>query len=41
VIELDCAAAHFRRISASASKRNGEMTESNEPGAFETYPEGA
>jgi hypothetical protein len=39
VIELDCAAARFRRVSASATKRNGEMTASNEPGAFETYPE--
>ena len=39
VIELDCTAARFRRVSASATKRNGEMTASNEPGAFETYPE--
>ena len=41
VIELDCAAAHYRRISAAATKRNGEMSESNEPGAVETYPEGS
>ena len=41
VIELDCAAAHFRRTSATATKRNGEMTESNEPGAFESYPAGS
>ena len=41
VIELDCAAAHFRRISASTTRRNGEMSESNAPGAFETYPEGS
>ena len=41
VIELDCAAARFRRVSASATKRNGEMSGSNEPGAFETYPEGS
>jgi hypothetical protein len=41
VIELDCAAAHFRRISAAATRRNGEMTASNEPGAFETYPAGS
>ena len=39
VIELDCAEARFRRVSASATKRNGEMSGSNEPGAFETYPE--
>ena len=36
VIELDCAEARFRRVSASVSKRNGEMSGSNEPGAFET-----
>ena len=41
VIELDCAEARFRRVSASATKRNGEMSGSNEPGAFETYPEGS
>ncbi|HEY6817541.1 MAG TPA: hypothetical protein VI168_18545 [Croceibacterium sp.] len=41
VIELDCAAARFRRLSASASKRNGEMTGSNEPGAFAAYPDGS
>ena len=41
VIELDCAEARFRRVSASVSKRNGEMSGSNEPGAFETYPEGS
>ena len=39
VIELDCAAARFRRTSAAATRRNGEMTASNEPGAFETYPD--
>ncbi|MBO9499965.1 MAG: hypothetical protein J7483_10965 [Novosphingobium sp.] len=39
VIELDCAEARYRTVSASATKRNGEMTESNEPGAFEAYPE--
>jgi len=41
VIELDCAEAHFRRTSASTTRRNGEMSESNEPGAFETYPDGS
>ena len=41
VIELDCAAARFRRTSAAAVRRNGEMTGSNEPGAYETYPEGS
>lgn len=41
VIELDCAAARFRRTSASAIKRNGEMSGSNEPGAYETYPAGS
>ena len=41
VFELDCAAARVRRISASASKRNGEMSGSNEPGAFETYADGS
>ena len=41
VIELDCAAARFRRTSAAATRRNGEMTASNEPGAFETYPDGS
>ena len=41
VIELDCAAARYRRISAATSKRNGEMSESNEAEAFEAYPEGS
>lgn len=41
VIELDCAAGRWRRISASVSKRNGEMSESNEAGAFEAWPEGS
>jgi len=41
VIALDCAAARFRRTSAATTRRNGEMTGSNEPGAFETYPEGS
>ena len=41
VMELDCAAARFRRISAAASKRNGEMSESNEAEAFEAYPDGS
>ena len=41
VIELDCAAARFRRISAATTRRNGEMTASNAPGAFESYPEGS
>ena len=41
VIELDCATARFRRTSASTTRRNGEMSESNEPGAFETYPDGS
>ena len=41
VIELDCAEAHFRRVSASTTRRNGEMSGSNEPGAFETYPDGS
>ncbi len=41
VIEMDCATARVRRISASATKRNGEMTASNEPGAFEAYPDGS
>ena len=41
VIELDCAAAHFRRTSAATTRRNGEMTGSNEPGAFESYPDGS
>ena len=39
VIELDCAAARFRRTSAAATRRNGEMSGSNQPGAFETYPD--
>ena len=41
VIELDCDTAQFRRVSSSVAKRNGEMTESNEPEAFETYPDGS
>ena len=41
VIALDCAEGRFRRTSAAATKRNGEMSESNEPGAVETYPEGS
>lgn len=41
VIELDCAAARYRRTSASTTRRNGEMSGSNEPGAFESYPEGS
>jgi hypothetical protein len=41
VIELDCAAARFRRTSAATTRRNGEMSGSNEPGAYETYPEGS
>jgi hypothetical protein len=41
VIELDCAAARFRRTSAATTRRNGEMTGSNEPGAYETYPDGS
>ena len=41
VIELDCAEARFRRVSAATTRRNGEMSGSNEPGAFETYPEGS
>ena len=41
VIELDCAAARFRRTSAAATRRNGEMSGSNEPGAVERYPEGS
>ena len=41
VIELDCAAAHFRRTSAATTRRNGEMSGSNEPGAVESYPEGS
>ena len=39
VIELDCAEARFRRTSAAATRRNGEMSGSNQPGAFETYPD--
>jgi hypothetical protein len=39
VLELDCAAARVRRISASATKRSGEMSESNQPGVFESYPD--
>ena len=41
VLELDCAAARFRRTSAATTRRNGEMSGSNEPGAVETYPEGS
>ena len=41
VIALDCAERRFRRTSAAATRRNGEMSESNEPGAVETYPEGS
>lgn len=41
VFELDCAAARARRISAAVARRNGEMTGSNQPGAFETYPQGS
>ena len=39
VIELDCAAARVRRTSAVATRRNGEMSGSNEPGAYESYPQ--
>jgi hypothetical protein len=38
VIELDCAAERARRISATARRRNGEVTASNEPGEFAAYP---
>lgn len=41
VIELDCATARIRRVSAQATKRNGEMTASNEPGASEAYADGS
>jgi hypothetical protein len=41
VIELDCATPRYRRISAATTRRNGEMAGSNQPGAFETYPEGS
>ena len=41
VIELDCAAARYRRISAATTRRNGEMTASNAPGAVESYPDGS
>ena len=41
VIELDCAAAQYRHISAAATKRNGEMSESNLAGTFESYPDGS
>ena len=41
VIELDCAAARYRRISAATTRRNGEMTASNAPGAVEAYPDGS
>lgn len=39
VIELDCAAARYRRTSAAATMRNGEMSGSNQPGTYESYPE--
>ena len=38
VIELDCAATRFRTVSATTTRRNGEMTGSNEPGPFDSYP---
>jgi hypothetical protein len=41
VIELDCAEARYRRTSAATTRRNGEMSGSNEPGTYETYPEGS
>ena len=41
VIALDCAEGRFRRTSAAATRRNGEMSESNEPGAVEAYPDGS
>ena len=41
VIALDCAEGRFRRTSAAATRRNGEMSESNEPGAVESYPDGS
>jgi len=41
VIELDCAAPRYRRTSAATTRGNGEMTGSNQPGAYETYPEGS
>lgn len=41
VIELDCAAARYRRTSAATTRRNGEMTASNAPGAVETVAEGS
>ena len=41
VIELDCAEGRYRRTSAATTRRNGEMSGSNEPGAVETYPEGS
>lgn len=41
LVELDCATARARRTSAATTRRNGEMTGSNEPGAYETYPEGS
>ena len=40
-IELDCVLERFRRTSAATTRRNGEMTASNAPGAVETYPEGS
>ena len=41
LVELDCATARARRTSAATTRRNGEMTESNAPGAFEAFPEGS
>ena len=41
VFELDCAATRVRRLSAAVARRNGEMTESNAPGAYEAFPEGS
>ena len=41
VIELDCAEGRFRRTSAATTRRNGEMSGSNEPGAVESYPDGS
>jgi hypothetical protein len=41
VIELDCAAARYRRTSAATTRRNGEMAASNAPGALEAVAEGS
>ncbi len=42
VIELDCAEARFRRVSASVSKRNGEMSrEQRARGVPRLTPEGS